>query len=285
MPAVRLPRFPIVTLALAGLTGVAPAFAQSASDWAGEEHAAARLLAGAPVSKPGLHFVRAGVEIRLDPGWKTYWRYPGDTGTPPTFDFGGSENVKAVKIEWPAPEEFSDGAGGHSIGYVGDLILPLQVIPQDAARPSAVHVKLKYAICGTLCVPAEAKLELPLTGSGAEEPTLEKAERHVPAPVALGVAGGHGLSILSVRREQDAGHERVLVDVAAPAGGPVTLFVEGPTPEWALPLPVEIGSAAPVRHFSFDLDGLPPGAQAKGATLTLTAVAGDDAIEVPAHLD
>jgi hypothetical protein len=40
-----------------------------------------------------------------------------------------------------------------------------------------------------------------------------------------------------------------------------------------------------LRRFTFDLDGLPPGAQAEGATLTFTAVSGDDAIEVPVRLD
>ena len=49
-------------------------------------------------------FVRAGVEIKLDPGWKTYWRDPGDSGMPPTLDFSGSDNVKAVTVLWPAPQ-------------------------------------------------------------------------------------------------------------------------------------------------------------------------------------
>ena len=33
--------------------------------------------------------MRAGIEIRLKPGWHTYWRYPGDAGVPPRFDFAG----------------------------------------------------------------------------------------------------------------------------------------------------------------------------------------------------
>ena len=40
-----------------------------------------------------------------------------------------------------------------------------------------------------------------------------------------------------------------------------------------------------MRRFIFDLDGLPPGAQAAGAALTFTAVSPRDAIEVEAHLD
>jgi DsbC/DsbD-like thiol-disulfide interchange protein len=135
-------------------------------------------------------------------------------------------------------------------------------------------------------VPAKAALDLTLTGQGAAEATLEKAEQRVPKRTALGATAGNALAVLSVHREPGEPHERVTVEVAAPPGAPLELFAEGPTAEWALPLPEPVGPAqAPTRRFTFDLDGLPPGAQAKGATLTLTAVSGDDAIEVPDHLD
>lgn len=246
-------------------------------------HAAARLIAGSEAKTGSTSFVRAGLEIRLDPGWKTYWRDPGDSGVPPSLDFSGSENVKSVTVLWPAPERFPDGAGGNSIGYIGDIILPLRVIPKDATKEPSVHLKLGYAICGNLCVPAEANLNLALSGDGAEEKMIEKAEVHVPRRLALGA--GKDLVIRSVHREPGGAHDRVVVEVTAPDDAPVTLFVEGPTPEWSLPLPEPAGPVAPVREFTFDLDGLPPGAEAKGATLTFTAVSGNDAIEVPAHLD
>jgi DsbC/DsbD-like thiol-disulfide interchange protein len=230
--------------------------------------------------------VRAGIEIPLDPGWKTYWRYPGDTGVPPTIEFAGSNNVKSATVLWPAPERFPDGAGGHSIGYVDEIILPLRVAPADLARVSALNVQLKYAICGTLCVPAAAKLDLALSGKGGDEGILEKAEQRVPKRVAPGPNSGNALAILSVHREPGGAHDRVVVEMAAPAGVPVDLFAEGPTLDWALPLPELAGpDNGATRRFTFDLDGLPAGAEAKGATLTLTAVAGDDAIEVPVHLD
>ncbi len=258
--------------------------AQDASAWDSETHAAARLIAGAMIKSGDASFVRAGVEIKLDPGWKTYWRDPGDSGVPPTLDFAGSENVKSVTVLWPAPERFPDGAGGHSIGYLGDVILPLRVVPDNAAKQSSLHLKLGYAICGNLCVPAEAKLDLALSGDGAEERDDRKGRKSTcPRRVALGA--GKDLAIRSVHREPGDGHDRVVVEVAAPEGAPVDLFVEGPTPEWSLPLPEPNGPAAAVRHFTFELDGLPPGADAKGATLTFTAVSGSDAIEVPAHLD
>lgn len=275
----------IVALALVYLPSVGATRAQDKTTWQKDAHAEARLIAGAMIKTHNASFVRAGIEIRLDPGWKTYWRYPGDTGVPPSFDFAGSDNVKSATVLWPAPERFSDGAGGHSIGYLDEIILPLRIVPANAARVSALNVKLKYAVCGTLCVPAAAKLDLALSGNGGDEGILQKAEQHVPRRVALG-PNGDALAILSAHREPGGAHDCVVVEVAAPAGAPVDLFAEGPTPDWMLPLPEPLGAATGgTRRFTFDLDGLPAGAGIKGATLMLTAVSGDDAIEVPVHLD
>src|SRR5216684_537111 len=83
-----------------------PAAAADSSAWDGGSQAAVRLIAGSS-SKARGGMVRAGIEIRLAPGWKTYWRYPGDSGVPPRFDFAGSQNVKSIAIAWPAPHRFS----------------------------------------------------------------------------------------------------------------------------------------------------------------------------------
>src|ERR1700761_6590740 len=229
-------RFRILTIAACALCGPSVASAQDASDWAVDTHSAARLIAGATAKADDATFVRAGLEIKLDRDWHTYWRDPGDSGVPPTLDFSGSDNVKAVTTLWPAPQRFPDGAGGNSIGYLDHVVLPLRVTPIDAAKPSALHLKLGYEVCGNMCIPAEAKLTLPLGGDGAEETTLEKAEIRVPRRVAFG-AGKTDLAILAIHREPGDAHERVVVDVAAPSGAPVDLFVEGPTPDWSLPLP------------------------------------------------
>lgn len=279
----------IMTAVALTCTGFGPAAqAQDASPWGGEPHGSSRLIAGATLNNGDKKLARAGIEIRLDPGWKTYWRYPGDSGVPPTLDFAGSENVKSVNTLWPAPERFADGAGGYSIGYHGDVILPLQVIPKDVAKPSTLHVKLDYAVCGKLCVPAEAQLALTLSGkTGAEEPALAAAEARVPRRVALGERGN--LTIASVHRETSGTRARVVVLVGAPDGVSVDLFAEGPTPEWALPLPQpETGAAASpagMRRYVFDLEGLPASAKAEGAMLKITAVSPADAIEVEARLD
>jgi DsbC/DsbD-like thiol-disulfide interchange protein len=190
-----------------------------------------------------------------------------------------------VTVLYPAPSRFPDGAGGNSIGYKDTLILPLHVVPQDAAKPVKLNLKLDYAVCEKLCVPAEAKLELLLTGAdAANESSVVAAEAQVPKPAALGDGGKP--AIVAVRREAGAGKPRVLVDVAAAANAPVALFAEGPTAQWALPLPEPVeGAPAGLQRFAFVLDGLPPGEKASGATLRLTAVSGEKAVEVAFRLD
>jgi DsbC/DsbD-like thiol-disulfide interchange protein len=261
------------------------AIAADVSPWQDDAQSAARLISARAVNESGGRMFRAGVEIRLKDGWKTYWRYPGDSGVPPVLDFSKSQNLKAVTVRYPAPTRFSDGGGGNSIGYKGTVILPLHVVPQDASKPVTLNLKLDYAVCEKLCVPAEAKLELVLTGAEtANEAALGAAEARVPKLVAVGDSGTP--SIRAARREAGSGKPRVTVDVAAPAGAPVVLFAEGPTAQWALPLPEPVaGAPAGLQRFAFELDGLPPSEQASGAMLRLTAVAGDKAIEAGFRLD
>ena len=87
--------------------------AEDASPWQRDGHSAVRLLAG---SRSGAVLL-GGIAFQLQPGWKTYWRTPGDSGVPPRFDFSKSDNIEAVTVLWPAPTKFDDGAGGHSLGY------------------------------------------------------------------------------------------------------------------------------------------------------------------------
>jgi DsbC/DsbD-like thiol-disulfide interchange protein len=274
--------------AVAGLIAAAystAAHAADASDWDEDLQTAARLIAARQGVGVAAHVLRAGIEIRLKPGWKTYWRYPGDSGIPPVIDFSASRNVKIVTVLFPAPTRFPDGAGGSSIGYVNDVVFPVHVVVQDATKPTVLRLKLNYAACEKLCIPAEAELELVLTGkASALEQAVAAAEARVPKSAAIGEDGP--LAIRAVQREGGAGKPRMLVDVAAPAGAEVLLFAEGPTKQWALPLPEPVdGAPAGLRRFAFALDGLPPGAKAAGATLRLTAVAGEAAIEVAFPLD
>lgn len=263
-----------------------PVSAADVSPWDNDTRSSARLVAAAARTEGGTRVLRAGVEIKLQPGWKTYWRYPGDSGVPPAFDFTGSTNLKSATVLYPAPSRFPDGAGGHSIGYSGGgVVLPLRIVPQDASKPVKLRISADYAVCEKLCVPAKAKAELVLTGNAAsEEAAVSKAEARVPKPGKI--ADGRPLSIAAAHRDAASGKPRIVVDVAAPAAAKVELFAEGPDAHWALPLPEPIaGGPAGTRRFAFALDGLPSGAKPEGAVLRLTAIAGDEAVEALFRLD
>src|SRR5919198_4444890 len=91
----------VATTLLASSLAIA-AHADDASPWQRDGHSAVRLLAG---SRSG-PVLLGGIAIQLEPGWKTYWRTPGDSGVPPRFDFSKSDNVEAVAVFLPAPTKF-----------------------------------------------------------------------------------------------------------------------------------------------------------------------------------
>ena len=270
------------TMAVYGIVTLlgAPARAADASPWVEDLNSAVRLIAGA--NKSDATSLRAGVEIKMQPGWHTYWRYPGDSGVPPRFSFSNSDNVATVKELYPAPHAFTDEAGT-TIGYKDNVIFPLHVVPRDMSKPVTLRLKLDYAVCEKLCMPVEASAKLTLDrNGGADNAALVAAEARVPQLVPAAEAG------LTARRANDDKRKPlVFVDFTAPPGQPVELFVEGPTAEWALPIPKPApGAPAGHQQFSFELDGLPPGVNPKGSfELTFTIVRDGSATEVKTHLD
>src|SRR3954451_20710729 len=104
--------------------------AEDASPWQRDGHSAVRLLAG---SRSGAVLL-GGIAFQLEPGWKTFWRSPGDSGVPPRFDFSRSDNVDAVTVLWPAPSKVPDGAGGHALGYKEQIVLPLRIAATNADK-------------------------------------------------------------------------------------------------------------------------------------------------------
>src|SRR6478752_5511602 len=139
--------------------------ADDSSPWQRDTHSAVRLLAG---SRSGTVLL-GGIAFQLQPGWKTYWRTPGDSGVPPRFDFSKSENIEAVTVLWPAPLKFDDGAGGHSLGYHDQIILPLRIVAKNADKPVMLRAAINYAVCEKLCIPVEASVELPITSVASTE--------------------------------------------------------------------------------------------------------------------
>jgi DsbC/DsbD-like thiol-disulfide interchange protein len=272
----RRPALGVVTALL--VLCVAAARAQDASPWQRDAHSAVRLLAG---SRSGAVLL-GGIAFQLQSGWKTYWRNPGDSGVPPRFDFSKSDNVEAVTVLWPAPQKFDDGAAGFSLGYHDQIVLPLRIVAKAADKPVTLHAEINYAVCEKICIPVQASAELAFNSvASTEDNALFAALDTVPKPANIG--DPNPLTIRDVKRD---GKSRVVVDVVTPDERRVDLFVEGPTPDWGLPVPKLAEHTPPgVKRFSFPLDGVPPGVNAEGAALKLTLVGADRSYEFNINLE
>jgi DsbC/DsbD-like thiol-disulfide interchange protein len=278
MAAMLRPHAFIAFIALAAAcAGADAACAQDSSAWIKDTHSALRLLAG---SRTG-SVLMGGIEIQLQPGWKTYWRTPGDSGVPPRFDFSKSANVESVTPLYPAPKKFDDGAGGISYGYHKHVIFPLRIVPKNPNEPVQLRASISYAVCEKLCLPVEAEAELAFTSSAsALDSVVAGALNKVPKPV--GTAEATPIALKSFKRIGD----RVIIDIAAQNPAGLEVYAEGPTPDWALPVPKRVDTdEKDIARFEFKLDGLPAKARPEGAQLKLTVVGADGAFEYNIRLN
>lgn len=196
------------------------------SAWSQAGKSSLRLIAG-PTAPSGKQ--RVGVEIVLAPGYKTYWRNPGDFGIPPVFDWTGSTNVAGLDVRWPVPERFVDNAG-FSIGYVGEVVIPISVQPLDPAQPVMLTLKLDYAICEKICTPvsAESRLWLEPGVTSVTSARLEQFEARVPVPAKLGQQKQQ-LSLAEAQVDDAGPRPELSFAIRVPSDGKVEdVFVEGP---------------------------------------------------------
>ena len=100
----------------------------------------------------------AAIHIKLAPGWKTYWRSPGDAGIPPHFDWSGSGNLHGIGMTWPAPKVYPQN-GMATIGYKDELVLPLTISPRKVGKPVKLRAALEIGVCKDICVPYTLKLK------------------------------------------------------------------------------------------------------------------------------
>lgn len=245
--------------------------------------AVARLISANTTYLGGSAVFRAGLDITLAPGWKMYWRYPGDSGVSPTFDFTHSINVKDVHVLWPTPK-LAKIFGDNLIVYEGRVTLPLHVRTADPDQGARLRLRLSYGVCETVCVPMDADLHVDLPPAVADgEQDVAAAERKVPKPAAVGDKAA--LSIKSIARVIGTSPVRINVEIEALRDRIVYLLVEGPSSDWSLPVPEEFRGPVGKRVFSYELAGAPAGADALNARLRYTLTDGVDAIEVVASVN
>ena len=116
----------------------------------------------------------AALHLRLADGWKTYWRAPGDAGIPPRFDWRGSDNITAVTMHWPRPVAFRQ-LGTRSIGYTGELVLPLEFTLNDRDSPARVPATVEIGVCEDICIPVSLGIEGELPRAGTSDPVIVEA--------------------------------------------------------------------------------------------------------------
>lgn len=249
--------------------------------------ATVRLLASGNDNTNSAPVFRGGLEIVLNRDWKTYWRYPGDAGVPPRFDWTGSENVANVEVLYPAPKRITDDSGQVSIGYEDRVIFPLRIRPVDAALPVKLNLKFDFATCAKICIPAEALLSLSFAANAAAEPQLEGADERVPEKIKR--TDPRSLSVLSATvepgKQSDGSDSRIIVKALARTVGKLDLFAEGPTEEWTLALPQLLKNEAGHVTFVIPLEGSRMGKAEVPPKVRFTLVAGEQAIEVEVALD
>ena len=244
------------TIALvASLMGVAGGAFAMASDWSVNDQGKLRLVSA--VDGVGdRKSIALGLEFKLQPGWKIYWRSPGDAGYPPRIDWQKSENVASARLEWPAPKRFSV-LGLETLGYKDEVILPLKVEPVEPGKPIVLRADISYLTCDEICVPHQVKLGLDLPAAAAKPSN----QANVLARYASQVPGEgprHGLSIGAVSLA--AKGEDVILNVQATAPEAFVkpdLYVEGPEGAFFTRPKVSLASDARSAVLTLTAGGVP----------------------------
>ncbi len=173
---------------------------------------------------------KTALRVELKPGWKTYWRNPGDSGIPPHFDWTGSENLQAVSIAWPTPVVF-DTYGSRTIGYEERMVLPLTMTPENPAEPISIKLNFSYGLCSDICIPAQQDIAMTIVPDAPEDGGyfLDRAAATAPMSATEGGLIAHECKV------EGAGEKRRFVaalSIGAPFYGQPVIIAEGPEGVW-----------------------------------------------------
>ncbi len=261
---------PLLVLVLAAAT---PALA-GATSWHESMGGEIRLIsAGGPPAADGT--LQAGLELRLKPGWKTYWRFPGDSGIGTSADFSASINVASAELVFPAPERHFDGFST-SIGYKHAVVLPIAVRPWDPDKPMLLNATVTYGVCAEVCVPLQDELSLVMAARGPADvdaaARIESARARVPRPATA----EDPLAVRSVTISDTEPHVFTFTAALGDPSAPADLFVEGPDGSY-LTVPDAAGVRDGIATWTLPVDGLVR--EGDAASLRLTLINGENAVD------
>ncbi|MBS9719788.1 hypothetical protein JYU29_03695 [Tianweitania sp. BSSL-BM11] len=201
-------------LALSLFLATLPAHAAS-SDWFETEGGRIRLVTtGSPAADGTL---RAALQIDVAPGWKTYWRDPGDAGVPPQITFPPASGITTAEIGFPVPQRFDDGAS-HWAGYEWPISLALTLHAAPAKAMQSLEADVFLGLCQKICVPVQAQLTVDSTRNADDlfdRATVSAAFDSLPAEASP------SFGVTSTRVEDDT----LIVETTAPARENLTLFL------------------------------------------------------------
>jgi DsbC/DsbD-like thiol-disulfide interchange protein len=254
----------LTTVAAGSALGVG----SSASPWVDSTNSKVRLVSGT-VEREGSPMPIAGIQLRMNPGWKTYWKNPGDSGVPPEFDWTGSTNLKHAEVLYPAPHRFADG-GGTAIGYEDEVVFPVKLTPEREGEPVTLKLAFDYGLCKDLCIPNSVNLGLEL-GSDMKKgdaALIETFLAQVPKPAAPGILP----EAKAVEAKFAGNASELIVDAAFAQDATGTdLFIDGG--EVFVPVPRALGPMTDGRQrFAVSFASSAEANAIKGKALTLTLV-------------
>ena len=264
--------FVVVTAILASLASTSLANADM-GPWIAAEAIKFRLVATARgVGETPV----AALELVLDPGWKSYWRTPGEGGLPPILDFDNSSNLAAVSVGFPAPRRHNDGYTVTNI-YEGRWILPIELTPEQVSSPMTVNLRMQLGVCELICFPLEIEASVTFSPNVVDHAALalfDEGTALLPSAPLPGEFEISSLDLIAITGEA-ARFEAVVI---VPQAFGAELFVEGPA-AWLPPAPQQIARDGNRLTFSFAFHRLDPAVSPSGTVLTFTLVSSGDAIE------
>ena len=194
---------------------------------------------------PGKPFT-ATVVLDLQPGWHTYWQYPGDSGLPPKVTWQLPEGWKADPIEFAVPHQFSEPGDMIIYGYEKQQLLRAMITPpKDLPKDQTYDLKasLTWLACKELCVPGSADVVLKVPG-----PTwatdLDWKSASVPKgdwplagnpPFPVSISGKNGTKLLSFTGEQGISYEFYPDPAEGTTASHVTQIVSGNAVVFSIP--------------------------------------------------
>ena len=172
----------LLAACLAVLVGTGLVHAYS-SDWVETPGAAMRLHLTPTNEQDGQ--ISGVLDVRLDEGWKTYWREPGDGGIPPSLTLTVNGQATPIAITYPVPHHLEAG-GSRFAGYETGASF-LFTIAHDAASAQPMAINAFIGICSDVCVPFAADFAVDpsvIKSGGPAALALAMAKTRLPQPVS-----------------------------------------------------------------------------------------------------